>query len=113
LRKKQLIKELNNYLETDVSQKIFSTTKTVTSLPSSSVFCYGNEASNRICKFRNFCYYKERETFVFVLGNASTKLNSLKGKENRLLDLTSLDGHSAFFFNYNEVTPEFFSNKKV
>lgn len=88
-------------------------TQRIEELPSSSVWCQGSTPYDRICKFHNLCYMTSRDRFLFVKGEKSTAVLIREPEENRLLDLTSIDGHSSFFFDYEEVAPDFFKGKKA
>ena len=98
----------------DDNQRVFMSTQRVEELPSSSVWCQGAHPADRICRFRNFCYLPDRDKFVFTRGPRSTIVMPREEKEeSRLLDLTSLDGHSAFKFDYEEVDQAFFKGKRA
>lgn len=65
--------------------------------------CEGDTAYNRICKFSNICYSPNTDRF-FAL---TVDEKGLRGKwmnddDNRLLDLTTVDDHNIFYFEFDE-----------
>lgn len=67
----------------------------------SSIWCYGHQRSERICKFRNLCYSPSLGEYLFFHGPSSI----MEGvPDNRcspsLLDLSSVEDHNLQYFNY-------------
>ena len=79
---------------------------------SSSVWCYGNNRSDKICHFHNLCYYSSYKDFVFVHGTDSLVEGLHEGNVN-ILDLSSVDGHNKFSFSFVDVLSEKFQNVTV
>lgn len=67
--------------------------------------CTGKMHTERICRFESLCYTTEAEEFVFFHGNASVLLPNLGSRrfQPALLDLTSVEDHTAQYFNFVEL----------
>jgi len=83
-------------------------------LPPSSVWCFGQNRYERLCRFKNLCYLPAHDAFFITKANTTTLNNIPVKKQDALIDLTSLQDHSAFYFDYTEVSqsaPEFRNHK--
>ncbi|XP_069777061.1 protein O-linked-mannose beta-1,4-N-acetylglucosaminyltransferase 2 [Narcine bancroftii] len=67
--------------------------------------CTGRMHTERICRFESLCYSTEAEEFVFFHGNASILLPNLGSRrfQPALLDLSSVEDHTAQYFNFAEL----------
>uniref|UniRef100_F6U3Z8 Protein O-linked-mannose beta-1,4-N-acetylglucosaminyltransferase 2 n=1 Tax=Monodelphis domestica TaxID=13616 RepID=F6U3Z8_MONDO len=67
--------------------------------------CTGRTHTDRLCRFQALCYSTEAGEFVFFHGNASVMLPSLGPRrfQPALLDLSSVEDHSAQYFNFVEL----------
>lgn len=67
--------------------------------------CTGRTHTDRICRFKWLCYSSEAEEFLFFHGNASVMLPNLGSRrfQPALLDLSTVDDHSAQYFNFLEL----------
>lgn len=65
--------------------------------------CEGSSSYDRICKFKNICYSPASDQFFAVTVDTQglAKKWKIEG-DNRLLDLTSVDDHNIFYFEFNE-----------
>ena len=77
---------------------------------SSSVFCVGESKRNRECRFQNLCYNKISNNYLFFHG-PKTFIYGLprNRKEPALVDLSSVDDHSAKYFYYSDVLSNHYS----
>lgn len=71
----------------------------------SSVWCFGNNASERQCRFKNLCYSKETDNFIFIYHeNDSWEAGIPVDRFSpALVDLSSVSNHNKFYFNYVEL----------
>lgn len=76
-----------------------------TALPSGSAWCSGDARGSRHCRFENLCFLPGRESFVLAK-TAKSILHNVPASRGReaLVDLTSLSDHSAFYFDFDEVS---------
>ncbi|XP_051879697.1 protein O-linked-mannose beta-1,4-N-acetylglucosaminyltransferase 2 [Pristis pectinata] len=67
--------------------------------------CIGRMHTERICRIESLCYSTEAEEFVFFHGNASILLPNLGSRrfQPALLDLSSVEDHTAQYFNFVEL----------
>lgn len=59
----------------------------------------------RVCKVKNLCYDPPTDKFFIFKDVSSLELNTPKNR-SYLVDMTSIDGHNRFFFDYQEVHPD-------
>ena len=65
--------------------------------------CEGTSAYNRICKFKNICYSPHSDRFFALSVDKEGLKNRWKlPEDNRLLDLTTVDDHNIFYFEFEE-----------
>lgn len=72
---------------------------------SSSVFCTGyHHKKDRECRFLNLCYNNSNDKYLF-LSDENSRVFGVPVERDipALLDLSSVDDHSAKYFNYKEV----------
>ncbi|KND03274.1 uncharacterized protein SPPG_02325 [Spizellomyces punctatus DAOM BR117] len=75
-------------------------------LPSSSVWCYGEDRASRICRFRNLCYLPSEKQWFITQTNRTIQSNvPLHRFADGLLELSTVEGHTLFRFNFVEVSP--------
>ena len=90
----------------------FTKSQKVHRLVPSSVWCHGPR-KRRICNFKNLYFNSELDDWFFVKGPTSV-IQGLDGVDLRnVLDMTSLEEHNAFFFQYTEVQEDKFTNVEV
>ncbi|XP_072906257.1 protein O-linked-mannose beta-1,4-N-acetylglucosaminyltransferase 2 [Hemitrygon akajei] len=67
--------------------------------------CTGRMHTERICRIESLCYSTEADEFVFFHGNASILLPNLGSRrfQPALLDLSSVEDHTAQYFNFVEL----------
>ncbi|KAJ3189825.1 Protein O-linked-mannose beta-1,4-N-acetylglucosaminyltransferase 2 [Gaertneriomyces sp. JEL0708] len=85
-------------------------------LPSSSVWCSGDTRATRVCRFRNICYHPTEQEWFIAQTNRTIQSNvPLHRFHTGLLELSTVQGHPKFFFNFIEVDPfrPEFQNMKV
>ena len=69
--------------------------------------CEGSSAYNRICQFENLCYSPNSDRFFALAVDKKGLMKSWKlPEDNRLLDLTTVDDHNIFYFEFEE-DPEY------
>jgi protein O-mannose beta-1,4-N-acetylglucosaminyltransferase len=69
--------------------------------------CEGSSAYERICKFTNLCYSPNSNRFFALSVDKNGLMKSWKlPEDNRLLDLTTVDDHNIFYFEFEE-DPEY------
>ncbi|KAJ3316060.1 Protein O-linked-mannose beta-1,4-N-acetylglucosaminyltransferase 2 [Boothiomyces sp. JEL0838] len=77
-------------------------------LPESSVYCTGSNFNNRYCRIRNLCYHPKQKDWFIVRTNRSI-FENLPADSDRykkpLLELSSIDDHPYFEWDYTEVSP--------
>lgn len=73
----------------------------------SSVYCIGETKYDRQCRFRNLCFSKEKDKYLFIRTDDSVMLG-LPEEYNAIpvIDFSSVDDHNAMYFNFREVTQE-------
>ena len=65
--------------------------------------CDGSSSYDRVCKFKNICYSPTADQFFAVTVDPQGLAKKWKiDGENRLLDLTSVDDHNIFYFEFIE-----------
>ena len=70
----------------------------------SSVWCTGSDHTQRICRFRNLCYFPEVNEFVFFHSQQSVYSGVPSNRFNpTLLDMSSVRDHNAQYFNFFDV----------
>lgn len=79
------------------------TKKFYSSLPASSVYCYGSTKKDRVCRFKNLYFSSDTGAFFIVINRMSVINNVPLDRSPALLDLTSLDDHGVFYFNYEQL----------
>ncbi|KAI9100489.1 hypothetical protein DFS34DRAFT_578968 [Phlyctochytrium arcticum] len=78
----------------------------MSTLPHSSVWCQGTNRTTRICRFRNICYNPMYGQWFILRTNASVQDNvPLRRYEDGLLELTTVQNHASYRFNFVEVDP--------
>lgn len=81
---------------------------------SSSVWCRGPNYTLRTCIFRNLYYRGDTGDFVFLHGPETTLLGDLNGRNDpALTDLSSVNDHGAFYFNFVDLPLSAFSELDV
>ena len=70
----------------------------------SSVWCYGQQRSERICKFRNLYYSTSLKEYIFLHGDSSI-VQGVPDKRSSpaLLDLSSIKDHNLQYFNFQDA----------
>lgn len=70
----------------------------------SSVWCRGQNPSERMCIFRNLCYHSGKREFVFFHGSQTSMLGNVEGRHDpALADLSSVRDHPALYFNFIDM----------
>ncbi len=70
----------------------------------SSIWCSGSDHTQRMCRFRNLCYFPEVNEFVFFHGERSVHSGLPGNRFNpTLLDMSSVKDHNAQYFNFVDV----------
>ena len=65
--------------------------------------CEGSSAYNRTCKFNNICYSPKTDRFfALTVDEKGLKRRWMNENDNRLLDLTTIDDHNVFYFEFDE-----------
>lgn len=65
--------------------------------------CDGESASNRICRFKNLCFNPNTNRFfALTVDEKGLKKTWQRPEDNRLLDLTTVDDHNIFYFEFDE-----------
>lgn len=65
--------------------------------------CEGQSAYNRICKFKNLCFSPTTDRFfALTVDTNGLKKRWMNVDDNRLLDLTTVDDHNIFYFEFEE-----------
>lgn len=65
--------------------------------------CEGMNSYSRICKLENICYSPSADRFfALTVDNKGLKNSWMNQDDNRLLDLTSVDNHNIFYFEFDE-----------
>lgn len=65
--------------------------------------CEGSNAYDRICKFNNLCYSPNSDRFFALSVDKKGLMKRWKlPEDNRLLDLTTVDDHNIFYFEFEE-----------
>lgn len=107
-------------------------------LPPSSVWCTGDSKKNRylsieerfflttgnltdihhfrICRFRNVCYKPDNQKWFIFQTNRTIQHNvPVHRYADQLLELTTMDGHPKYYWNFDEASPfdEQFKNVEI
>lgn len=71
----------------------------------SSVWCWGNQSTNRICKFDHLCYSDTYDEFIFVHGKIPPIQHNLPHDRFNptLLDMSSVEDHNGQYFNFVQL----------
>lgn len=78
---------------------------------SSDVFCTGRAKRERECRFHNLCYNTSAQTYFMVHNSSGSRVFGVPTEQGPLLDLSSVDDHSAKYFSYDNITASEFSNE--
>ncbi|KAI3640108.1 hypothetical protein MIR68_000986 [Amoeboaphelidium protococcarum] len=82
-------------------------------LPESSIWCVGEKKYDRVCRFKNLYYHPKMDLYFVVITEHSILDNVPKDRSPALVDMTSIDDHSYFYFNYDEATQDKFKDVLV
>lgn len=93
-------------------EKGFSRIVTWSTPPISTILCTGMNSTDRVCKFKNLCWDPRRDAFFIFKDVNSIEINVPRNR-SYLVDTTGIDGHNKFYFDYNEVHPEGWTNRSV
>ncbi|KAJ3055011.1 Protein O-linked-mannose beta-1,4-N-acetylglucosaminyltransferase 2 [Rhizophlyctis rosea] len=75
-------------------------------LPSSDVWCYGEDKLHRVCRFRNLCFSPKHDEYFILQTNRTLQNNVPLHRFSRgLLELGTVAGHPFFAWNFAEVSP--------
>ncbi|EDV21785.1 uncharacterized protein TRIADDRAFT_12816, partial [Trichoplax adhaerens] len=79
----------------------------------SSVWCWGNHSTNRICKFDHLCYSYNYDEFIFIHGLTKSIRDNLPDDRFNptLLDMSSVEDHNRQYFNFVELPWQVISQK--
>lgn len=69
----------------------------------SSVWCRGNNHTNRQCKFKNLCYWPRTKEYIFFHHENSIISGVPMNRFPVLVDLSSVDDHNTQYFTYTDV----------
>ena len=70
----------------------------------SSIYCFGENKRDRICKFRHLCYSSKFDKYIFFHGPETFQSGVPTNRyDPALLDLTSVDDHNTQYFNYVDL----------
>ncbi|XP_070574939.1 protein O-linked-mannose beta-1,4-N-acetylglucosaminyltransferase 2-like [Ptychodera flava] len=74
----------------------------------SSVWCTGNNHTDRMCKFRNLCYAPHFQGgFIFFHGTDTVKQGFPKNRfDPALLDMTSVSDHNTQYFDFADLNSD-------
>jgi len=64
--------------------------------------CTGQESRDRVCRIQNLCYDARRDQFFSLNSDGRLKLANMKKSDTRFLDLTSVNDHNVFYFDFDE-----------
>lgn len=65
--------------------------------------CTGNSSYNRICRMKNICYSPNSDRFFALsVDEKGLKRSWMKDGDDRLLDLSTVDNHNVFYFEFDE-----------
>lgn len=60
----------------------------------------------RICRFRNICYKPTNKKWFILQTNRTVQQNvPVQRYADSLLELTTIENHSTFYWNFDEVSP--------
>lgn len=77
----------------------------------SSVYCRGNNHTDRICKFRNLCFNPSTDVFMFFHGANSDVIGVPEDRFSpALVDFSSVYDHNTQYFNYIDLPGSAFLN---
>lgn len=71
----------------------------------SSVWCWGENHTQRRCRFTNLCYKKDTNDYVFLYDNKRSVKSGLPSDRfsPSLADMSSIADHNQYYFNYVEI----------
>ncbi|XP_078607616.1 protein O-linked-mannose beta-1,4-N-acetylglucosaminyltransferase 2-like [Branchiostoma floridae x Branchiostoma japonicum] len=69
----------------------------------SSVWCYGDNNTNRMCKFSNLCFSPQYQQFVFFHGEQTVTHGIHNRFQPALVDLSSVPDHNTQYFQYVDL----------
>lgn len=72
--------------------------------PVSTINCFGNSTNDRVCKARFLCWNPKEDRF-FIFKDLNGMESGVPKNRTYLVDMTSIDGHNKFFFDYQDVDP--------
>ena len=73
-------------------------------LQGSSAWCFGSTKSTRQCKFKNICYHRKWDEFIFFHGSLSVRQGVPENRfDPALLDFSSVEEHNTKYFNYLDM----------
>lgn len=88
----------------DISEKHASVDQPPSSPGASSVWCWGDQHTDRICRFHNLYYLPNKEQFAFLHGEDSVYVElPINRFDPALLDLSSVRDHNVNYFNYMDM----------
>lgn len=65
--------------------------------------CEGNSSYDRTCKMKNICYSPNSDRFfALTVDEKGLKRRWMKENDERLLDLSTVDNHNVFYFEFDE-----------
>ncbi|KAJ3333387.1 Protein O-linked-mannose beta-1,4-N-acetylglucosaminyltransferase 2 [Blyttiomyces sp. JEL0837] len=73
-------------------------------LPSSSVWCKGDQPAGRVCRFRNLCYHPKEDRFFIVKTN-STVIEGLPEHFDMVLESGTVNRHPWTRWTFDQVSP--------
>jgi protein O-mannose beta-1,4-N-acetylglucosaminyltransferase len=100
-------KKVSSEANSGISRRIFR------KLPPTSIWCYGEKRKDRICRFKNLYYHPDHHSWFAVITENSVLHNVPIDRSPALIDLTTIEDHSVFYFDYNEVLQSTFTNVVV
>ena len=96
--------KLERNAKRDCQKKKVNSDAQNTSSLESSLWCHGQDKSERICKFRNLYYSPSLREYIFFHGNSSIVQGvPTKRCSPALLDLTSVEDHNLQYFNFQDA----------
>lgn len=81
--------------------------------PISTVTCFGgNSTTDRVCKVKMLCYDPTNDHF-FIFKDPHSLENGVPQNRSYLVDMTSIDGHNRFYFDYHDVHPDRYEQREL
>lgn len=103
----QLAENIDNSNDYQTAMDLFEKNKNANASLESSVWCYGKDINERICKFRNLYYSPFLGEFIFFHGRATTVHEVPQDRcSPALLKLSSVRNHNLHYFNYQDAPLE-------